>query len=170
MVVRLPTVATKKVADISLPPVASPLWAVSLPTVATEIPAVSLPTVAADPNLRSVTIDTTSGSAGTSSYEELRSLAISDRLVNSCLTETCIDHHIDDDNDRESENLHHTIDGLAEYNSSSVDDFSESSRSRKKSKKRTLSTSDNRRGNSKKPTSPRSNVQQPKFSLNKWQQ
>ena len=38
LVVSLPTVATNEVAEISLPPVASPLLVVSLPTIATETP------------------------------------------------------------------------------------------------------------------------------------
>ena len=149
LVVSLPTVATNEAAEISLPPVASLL------------PAVSLPTVATDSNLQSATIATTSGSAGPSSNEGPRSLAISDSLVNNCNTETRIDHHVDDNDDdndeRASQNSYHTIDGLDETSSSGDDDFEESSRSRKKSKKRSRSFSGDRRGNSKKPTSQRSN-------------
>ena len=105
LVVSLPTVATNEVAEISLPPGASLLPAVSLCTVATEILAGSLTTVATDPNLQSATIATTSGWTGTYSNEGPRSLAVSDSLVNRCLTETRIDHHIDDNDDRESSTI-----------------------------------------------------------------
>ena len=157
LVASLPTVATNEGAEISLPPVASLLPAVSLPTVATEMLAVSLPTVATDPNLQFATVAKVSGSAGTSSNEGPRSLAVSDSLVNSRPTEIRIDHHIDDDNDGESVNSYRSIDGLAESNSSSKADSSESSRSCKKSKKRSRSASHDCLGNSEKPTSQRSN-------------
>ena len=147
LVVSLPTVATNEVVEISLPTVASLLPAVSLPTVATEIPAVSLPTVATDPNLQPTTIATTSGSAETSSNEGPRSLTVSDSLIDNCDTETRIDHHVDDNDDRASQNSYHTIDGL-DSSSSGDDDSSESSRSHKKSKKKSRSRSDDRRGNS----------------------
>ena len=112
LVVSLPTVATNEVAEISLPTVASLLPAVSLTTVTTEtLLVVSLPTVTTDPNLQSATIVT---SAGTSSIEGPRSLAVSDSLVNSCLPETRIDHHIDNDNHRVSVNSYRAIDGSAE--------------------------------------------------------
>ena len=78
-------------------------------------------------------------------------MAVSDSLIDNCNTKAHIDHHIDDDNDRESLNSHHTIDGLSASSSSSDADSSESSRSREKSNKRSRSSSDDRRGNTKKP-------------------
>ena len=155
LVVSLPMVATNDVAEMSLPPVASFLPAVIQTTVATEIPAVSLRTVAIDPNPQSTTIATTSGSAGTSSNEGPRALIVSDGLRDNCETETRVDHQVDDDGKRASPNSIRTIDGL-DSSSSSDGGSSEYSQSNDKSRKRSRSPSDDRRGNFEMPTSQRS--------------
>ena len=188
LAVRLLTVATNEVEEISLPLVASLLPAV--PTVAAEISAGSLPTIATDQivasvsllstaftaaiptpvviaNLQYATTATTSGSAGTYSNGRPWSLAASDSLVNSCITETRTDNHIDDDNDKESINSYHRW-----SRSSSETDSSEWDCSHKTSKKRSRPTSDDHHGNSseeksrKKPTSQRSNNNRDSFSKN----
>ena len=110
LVVSLPTVATNKVVEISLPPVASLLPVVSLPTVATKIQAVSLPTVATITNSQSTTIAITSGSAGNSCNKGPRALTVSERLIDNCVSETRIDHQVEDDNRRVSPKSIRTID------------------------------------------------------------
>ena len=150
----LPTVATNEVVEISLPTVASLLPVVSLPTVTTEIPAVSLPTVATEIPPQSTTLATTSGSAGKSSNEGPRALTVSDRSIDNCKAEIRIDQQVDDDDKRASPNSIRTIDGL-DSSSSSDGGSSESSQSNYRSRKRSQSPSDNRRGNFKKPISQR---------------
>ena len=148
LVVSLPTVATNEVAESSLPPVASLLPAVSLSTVATEIPAVSLPTVAIETPPQSTTLATTSGSAGNSSNEGPRALAVSNSLIDYCEAETRIDHQVDDDDKRVSPNSIRTIDGLDSSNSSDGGS-SKSIWSNNKSRKRSRSPSVDRRSNLK---------------------
>ena len=84
LVVSLTTVATNEVAEISLP------------TVASLLPVVSLPPVATVPNSLSTTIATTSISAGNSSNDGPRALAVSDSSIDNCDSETRIDHQVDD--------------------------------------------------------------------------
>ena len=110
LVVSLPTVAANEVVEISLPPVASLLPVVSLPTVATKIQAVSLPTVATITNSQSTTIAITSGSAGNSCNKGPRALTVSERLIDNCVSETRIDHQVEDDNRRVSPKSIRTID------------------------------------------------------------
>ena len=135
LVVSLPTVATNEVAENSLPRVASLLPAVRLPTVATKIPIVSLPTVATEIPLQSTALATTSGSAGNSSNEGPRALTVSNSLIDNCEAKTRIDHQVDDDDKRVSQNSIRTIDGL-DSSKSSDGGSSESSRSNNKSRKR----------------------------------
>ena len=156
LAVSLPTVATNKIAEISLPPVASLLPVVSLSTVAAEtLLAIRLPTVATDSHSQSTTIATTSSSARNSSNEGPRALTVSDSLIDNCDSETRIDHQVDDDDKRASPNSIRTINDL-DSSSSSDGGSSESSQSNDKSRKRSRSPSDDGRGNSKKPTSQRS--------------
>ena len=49
-------------------------------------------------------------------------MTVSDSLIENCNTETRIDHHVDDIDDRASQNSYHTIDGL--NSSSSGDGYS----------------------------------------------
>ena len=184
LIVSLPSVATNEVEEISLLSVASSLPAESLPTVAADpmVASVSLLNTAstaaiqapaAIANLQFATVATTSSSARTPSNGGPRSFAVSDSLANSCNTETRINNHNNDENDKESTRLFNTIDGLAETSSSSEADSSESGRSNKKSRKGSRPTSDSRQFK-RREISQEADVSEsqfkPRINLQKWQQ